>query len=89
MTDPKYRKALIVGAGTGLSAALARAFARDGLSIALAARNPDKLGVLAEETHARVFACDASRRADVERLFADLDQHGAPDVVAYNASYRV
>ncbi len=89
MTDPKYRKALIVGAGTGRSAALARAFARDGLSIALAARNPDKLGVLAEETRAQVFACDASRRADVERLFADLDQHGAPDVVAYNASYRV
>ena len=89
MTDPKYRKALIVGAGTGLSAALARAFAKDGLSIALAARNPDKLRALAEETGAQVFACDASRRADVERLFADLDQHGAPDVVAYNASYRV
>src|SRR4030088_1967397 len=89
MTDPNYRKALIAGAGAGLSAALARAFAKDGLSIALAARNPDKLRALAEETGAQVFACDASHRADVERLFADLDRQGAPDVVAYNASYRV
>src|SRR3984893_11465030 len=89
MTDPNYRKALIVGAGAGLSAALARAFAKDRLSIALAARTPDKLRALAEETVAQAVACDASRRADVERLFADLDQQGAPDVVAYNASYRV
>src|ERR1700720_4542144 len=89
MTETNYRKALIVGAGSGLSAALARAFAKDGLSIALAARTPDKLRALAEETGAQVHACDASRRADVERLFADLDRQGAPDVVAYNASYRV
>jgi NAD(P)-dependent dehydrogenase (short-subunit alcohol dehydrogenase family) len=89
MTETNYRKALIVGAGSGLSAALARAFAKDGLSIALAARTPDKLGALAGETGAQVFACDASRRADVERLFADLDAQGPPDVVAYNASYRV
>src|SRR3954447_12063308 len=89
MTDANYHKALIVGAGSGLSAALARAFAKDGLTVALAARTPDKLGALAAETGAQVFACDASRRADVERLFADLDQQGAPDVVAYNASYRV
>ena len=89
MTDANYRKALIVGAGSGLSAALARAFAKDGLAVALAARTPDKLAALAAETGAQVFACDASRRADVERLFADLDQQGAPDVVAYNASYRV
>ena len=40
------------------------------------------------ETRAQVHACDASRRADVERLFAELDAQGAPDVVAYNASYR-
>jgi len=89
MTDANYHKALIVGAGSGLSAALARAFVKDGLAVALAARTPDKLAALAAETGAQVFACDASRRADVERLFADLDQQGAPDVVAYNASYRV
>jgi NAD(P)-dependent dehydrogenase (short-subunit alcohol dehydrogenase family) len=88
MAGPQYRKALIVGAGAGLSAALARAFAREGLAIALAARTPDDLRALAAETNAQVFACDASRRDEVERLFAELDGRGAPDVVAYNASYR-
>jgi len=83
-----YREALIVGAGAGLSASLARAFAKEGLAVALAARTPDDLRALAQETGAQVFACDASRRADVERLFADLDARGAPDVVVYNASYR-
>ncbi|HEY4918752.1 MAG TPA: SDR family NAD(P)-dependent oxidoreductase [Xanthobacteraceae bacterium] len=88
MAGTDFRKALIVGAGAGLSAALARAFAKEGLAVALAARTPDDLRALATETGAQVFACDASRRADVERLFAELDAQGAPDVVAYNASYR-
>ena len=88
MAGSDFRKALIVGAGAGLSAALARAFAKEGLAIALAARSTEDLGALAGEIGAQVFACDASRRADVERLFGDLDAKGAPDVVAYNASYR-
>jgi NAD(P)-dependent dehydrogenase (short-subunit alcohol dehydrogenase family) len=88
MAADNFRKALIVGAGAGLSAALARAFARDHLSVALAARTTDDLRALAAETGAEIVACDASRRADVERLFSDLDAKGAPDVVAYNASYR-
>jgi NAD(P)-dependent dehydrogenase (short-subunit alcohol dehydrogenase family) len=81
--------ALIVGAGSGLSAALARAFARAGMKIALAARATSKLQSLAGEVEARVFACDASKRADVEKLFADTDATDAPpDVVVYNPSYR-
>jgi short-subunit dehydrogenase len=83
-----YRSALIVGAGSGLSASLARAFAKAGLSVALAARATDKLGALAQEIGAKTYACDASQRADVDRLFAALDNDGAPDVVVYNASYR-
>jgi NAD(P)-dependent dehydrogenase (short-subunit alcohol dehydrogenase family) len=88
MAGENFRKALIVGAGAGLSAALARAFAREGLGLALAARTPEDLRALAGETGAEVFACDAARRADVERLFSELDPKGAPDVVVYNASYR-
>ena len=91
MAGTEFRKALIVGAGAGLSAALARAFAKEGLAIALAARSTDDLRALAAETRAQIHACDASRRADVERLFGELDAQGAqgvPDVVAYNASYR-
>jgi NAD(P)-dependent dehydrogenase (short-subunit alcohol dehydrogenase family) len=84
-----YRTALIVGAGSGLSASLARLLGKNGMTVALAARSTDKLGALAAETRAAVFACDATRRADVERLFADMEgKLGAPDVVVYNASFR-
>jgi NAD(P)-dependent dehydrogenase (short-subunit alcohol dehydrogenase family) len=84
-----FRSALIVGAGHGLSAALARAFAKEGMQVALAARAPDKLAKLAQDIGARTFACDATQRADVEAVFAVLDTaKAAPDVVVYNASYR-
>ena len=52
MTD-NYKSALIVGAGSGLSASLARAFAKAGMTVALAARSADKLGELAKETKAQ------------------------------------
>ena len=81
-----YTSALIVGAGSGLSASLARLFAHNGMSIALAARATEKLAALAQETKASLHACDATERAQVDRLFAALDP--APDVVVYNASYR-
>jgi NAD(P)-dependent dehydrogenase (short-subunit alcohol dehydrogenase family) len=84
-----YSSALIVGAGSGLSASLARAFAKSGLDVALAARSADKLAPLAKEIGAKSYACDATRRADVDKLFTDLDAASAtPDVVVYNASYR-
>ena len=44
MEIPKYKTALIVGAGEGLSASLARLFAREGIRVALAARRIEKLG---------------------------------------------
>jgi NAD(P)-dependent dehydrogenase (short-subunit alcohol dehydrogenase family) len=81
--------ALIVGAGSGLSASIARTFARVGMRLALAARSVEDLGALAAEVGAKTFACDASKPDTVKRLFADLDRDGgAPDVVVYNASYR-
>lgn len=84
-----YSVALIVGAGTGLSASVARLFANSGLKVALAARAPEKLEPLAQEIGARLFPCDASSSAEVVKLFAGLDEtDGAPDVVVYNASYR-
>jgi len=83
-----YRSALIVGAGAGLSASLARVFAKAGMEIALAARSTEKLTQLAAETGAKTYACDASQRDQVEKLFAALDAAAAPEVVVYNASYR-
>jgi NAD(P)-dependent dehydrogenase (short-subunit alcohol dehydrogenase family) len=83
-----YKSALIVGSGAGLSASLARVFAKAGMSVALAARSPAKLSALAKETGAKTYACDAADRGQVDRLFAALDAAGPPDVVVYNASYR-
>ena len=84
-----FNTALIVGAGSGLSAALARVLAKEGIKVALAARSTDDLAALAAEVDAKTFACDASKRADVEKLFADLDAgFGAPEIVIYNPSYR-
>jgi NAD(P)-dependent dehydrogenase (short-subunit alcohol dehydrogenase family) len=81
--------ALIIGAGEGLSAALARLFAREGMRIALAARKTEKLAALGAETGARLYACDASKRGDVDTLFAAVTRDlAAPDVVVYNPSYR-
>jgi NAD(P)-dependent dehydrogenase (short-subunit alcohol dehydrogenase family) len=84
-----YRTALIVGAGSGLSASLARFFSKDGMKVALAARATDKLAGLAAETGAAVFACDATQAGEVAQLFAEVEAaFGAPDVVVYNASFR-
>jgi NAD(P)-dependent dehydrogenase (short-subunit alcohol dehydrogenase family) len=81
--------ALIVGAGSGLSAALARRCAKDGMRVALAARQPEKLGPLAEETGGRAYRCDASRREEVEALFAAVTRDlASPDLVVYNPSAR-
>ena len=85
-----YKSALIVGAGSGLSASLAHSFAKAGMAVALAARSPQKLAEFATATGARTYNCDAAKRDEVEALFATLDSEGnAPDVVVYNPSYRV
>ena len=89
MEKPKYRSALIVGTGPGLSASLARLLAKNGLAVALAARQTDKLAALAKETGAEVHACNAADQKEVAGLFAELDAKArTPDVVVYNASNR-
>jgi NAD(P)-dependent dehydrogenase (short-subunit alcohol dehydrogenase family) len=89
MDMPSYTTALIVGAGEGLSASLARLFAREKIKVALAARKTEKLGALCHETGARAFACDATNAEEVERLFGLVEREiGNPDIVVYNASAR-
>jgi NAD(P)-dependent dehydrogenase (short-subunit alcohol dehydrogenase family) len=81
--------ALIVGAGSGISAALARRLAVDGWNVALASRTTQDLASLCSETGASAHQCDASNPDDVERLFAQLDQRfGRLGAVIYNASRR-
>jgi NAD(P)-dependent dehydrogenase (short-subunit alcohol dehydrogenase family) len=87
---PSYRQALIVGAGSGLSASLARLFSKKGLRVTLAARGVEKLAPLCEETGAQALSCDVSDPQSVAALFAELDAREAtPDVVVFNPSARV
>ena len=89
MTETRFTTALIVGAGAGLSASLARVLSKEGIKVALAARSTDDLHDLAVEAGPETFACDAAKRADVDGLFDNLDATiGAPEIVIYKASYR-
>ena len=67
---------LIVGAGVGLSASIARKCFEAGMHITLAARNIEKIKHIAEETKAAVFACDASEPEQVMDLFKQQDRFG-------------
>jgi NAD(P)-dependent dehydrogenase (short-subunit alcohol dehydrogenase family) len=78
--------ALIVGAGPGLSASFARKLAGAGYQVALAARRTAKLDALAKETRASLHECDAADPAAVAGLFQAVP---SPEVVLFNASYRV
>src|SRR6478609_7329490 len=89
MERPTYSTALIVGAGEGLSASLARLFTREKIRVALAARKIEKLGELCTQTGAKAFVCDATNADEVERLFGLVEREIAtPDIVVYNASGR-
>jgi NAD(P)-dependent dehydrogenase (short-subunit alcohol dehydrogenase family) len=82
--------AVIVGAGRGLSASLARQIAQRGGQVVLAARSTAKLADLGRETGARLVACDATQPAQVDALFKEVEGHfGVPDLVVFNMSYRV
>ena len=82
--------ALIIGAGAGLSASLARKLAARGHQLVLAARDPSDLGALAAETGAKTVACNARDRGDMARLFAEVDATGSPlQVAVYNPSARM
>ena len=86
---PQSETALIVGAGAGLSAALARLFVREGIQVALAARDTGKLAALCDEIGARTFKCNASEPTQVDAMFDVVEAaQGSPDIVVYNASGR-
>jgi NAD(P)-dependent dehydrogenase (short-subunit alcohol dehydrogenase family) len=81
---------LIVGAGTGLSASLARKFSGAGMQIALASRDTKKLSNLVNELGAAVYSCDTSDPKSVRDLFSSVQLDlGDPEVVIFNASKRI
>jgi NAD(P)-dependent dehydrogenase (short-subunit alcohol dehydrogenase family) len=86
----EQENALIVGGGPGLSASLARLFTKDGMRVAIAARDPKKLDPLVQEISGRAYACDASVPKDVASLFDSVTNDlGELHLVVYNASGRV
>jgi NAD(P)-dependent dehydrogenase (short-subunit alcohol dehydrogenase family) len=84
----RAERVVIVGAGAGLSASLARKCVAAGMEVFLAARDTAKLAGLVRETGATAIGCDATAAADVEKLFAAVDGGGGIDLVVYNASGR-
>jgi NAD(P)-dependent dehydrogenase (short-subunit alcohol dehydrogenase family) len=89
---PKKDVALIVGGGPGISSSCARLFVKNGMSVAVAARNSEK-PVLQnlEKTHGvHRYACDASEPAAVELLFKSVVRDlGTPTLVVHNIDGRV
>jgi NAD(P)-dependent dehydrogenase (short-subunit alcohol dehydrogenase family) len=87
----KHETAIIVGAGTGLGAALAQRFSHAEMNVAMAVRNPQRLETLAAElagiSHSTIaVACDATREPDVAALFRRAGtEFGPPRLVVYNA----
>lgn len=89
MSEIPYRSALIIGAGPGISGSLTRLLRAADISVVIAARNPDRLGPLVDETGAIALPVDAADPKQVERLFAETDARiGAPEIVVYNPSGR-
>ena len=80
---------LIVGAGSGLSASLARLCFLKKMKVIMASRNIKKLDELKKEVEGETFECDSSNIESVSNLFKQLDKKiGTPNLVVYNASSR-
>ncbi len=90
MSDFPYGAALIVGAGAGISAALARRLSALGVKVALAARDTGKLAPLVAEIGASAFEADAAHVDSIALLFEHATaEMGEPEIVVYNAGLRV
>ncbi|MCB1895458.1 MAG: SDR family NAD(P)-dependent oxidoreductase [Zoogloeaceae bacterium] len=85
------RLAIVVGAGPGLGASLARRFARASMNVVMACRHPSRIDTLAAEFSGIGHSvctreCDACDESSVQALFEWSDERfGAPDIVVYNA----
>jgi NADP-dependent 3-hydroxy acid dehydrogenase YdfG len=82
----------ITGASSGIGAALAKEFVKEGAIVALSARRVERLAELAKELGncAHVFALDVQKKAKVEEVASDIvAQFGKIDVVIANAGYGV
>jgi NAD(P)-dependent dehydrogenase (short-subunit alcohol dehydrogenase family) len=80
--------AIVVGVGPGLGSALVRTFVTEGYTVLAAARSASALQHFEREREeGRVVPvnCDATKPADVQRLFDASEQHGQLAVTIFNA----
>jgi NAD(P)-dependent dehydrogenase (short-subunit alcohol dehydrogenase family) len=80
--------AVVVGAGPGLGTALARRFARAGMTVAVARRDRAALDAVVQKVGpaARPYACDAANERAVADLFESVARDlGPPRLVVHNA----
>jgi 3-hydroxybutyrate dehydrogenase len=80
--------ALITGGGRGIGRAIALAFAREGIRIAVAARSSDQVNQVANEigNGAIALVCDVADPQSVARMFSDLRERlGDADILVNNA----
>jgi len=85
------RVAIVTGAGRGIGAGIATAFAEAGAHVVCAARTQAKIDAVAEQVRARgpralAVACDVMQRDQLENLVQrTLDEFGRIDVLVNNA----
>ena len=90
MTIPNFRHALIIGAGSGLSASFARKAAHNDVQVSVASRHPGALANLCGEINGRAYEVDSSSLTSIRKLFSAVEADAnPPDIVLYNPSARV
>jgi NAD(P)-dependent dehydrogenase (short-subunit alcohol dehydrogenase family) len=95
MSEPKNGAVLLVGAGEGIGAAVARRFAEGGYKVCIVRRDVEKSKALVEEMakkgfYLRVFSADARKEDEVQKLFAEIENDVAPvEVCLFNAGANV
>ena len=88
MTDQELQgqTALVTGGGRGIGASIARELAAAGMHITVTGRTREQVEAVAEEIGGRAFVGDVSKRANVERWFAEV---GALDLLVNNAGSSI
>jgi NAD(P)-dependent dehydrogenase (short-subunit alcohol dehydrogenase family) len=80
------RRAVVTGAARGIGKAIAQAFSREGAALMLADIDEGGVRAAADALGAHPIAIDVSRKAEIDRLFAEVESHwGGLDILVNNA----